>query len=132
MLDAGHPCEQGAVIKRILYPILGQPPDPSRPPTPNLFPSRKPSMESHTPRPPPMGVKVGGKILFPPFCGTIELVSYSWFWLVTDFCIYEGRPPPSKQPPTDRANTTPHHHDRFASISASSPTIRQRIQNYEA
>ena len=59
--------DQGAVIKRILDPILGQPSDPFRPPTPHLFSSRKPALASHTPRPPPMGVKVGGKILFPPF-----------------------------------------------------------------
>ena len=74
---------QGAVIKRIFDPILGQPPDPSRPPTPHLFSSRKPPMASHTPRPPPMGVKVGGKFCSRHFDRANHHTSSPW-----PICLY--------------------------------------------
>ena len=86
---------QGAVIRKVSYPILGQPPDLSRPPTPRIFPSRKPLLASHTPRPPLTGKKVGGKIMSRHFVAHIK---------------HEGRPlfPYIAQP------STPNHHGRLA------------------
>ena len=63
-------CSQGTVIKKVSDPILGRPPDLSRPPTPQIFPSKKPLVAAHTPRPPAQEEKNRGKNLSRHFQNT--------------------------------------------------------------
>ena len=53
---------QGSVIRKVSDPILGRPPDLSRPPTPQIFSSKKPLVAAHTPDPPRRRTKFGVKL----------------------------------------------------------------------